>query len=106
MSALAAQHPQSTSWSVSRTASNFLPVYTDVKSGAAYTLIRHVRGDIAALSNTIKEELLPKRKSPQKFGARPKKTPIPISVNTHTNTIALRGNWRREVVDWLSSKGF
>ncbi|KDQ16291.1 hypothetical protein BOTBODRAFT_173193 [Botryobasidium botryosum FD-172 SS1] len=106
---------------VARTPTNAtLPVYTDIRNAASRvsTVVRYVRGDVQALRQDLIAHLSPARPAPATLpppaarsahtssphSAGPK--PLDIRINPRTKNIEIPGNWRKEVVQFLTERGF
>jgi large subunit ribosomal protein L49 len=81
---------------VSRTPTNNLPIYSDIKAGKTLkqTRIRKITGDVQALKNEIIKvlELDPEREKAE--------------VNTLTGHILIKGWHTRRLQKFLTEKGF
>ncbi|KAI0705849.1 ribosomal protein L49/IMG2, partial [Cytidiella melzeri] len=84
---------------IPRNTQGSIPVYTDYRNhNKVLTLIRNVQGNVDALVADLTKSLV-EPGSPE--AARLKVT---VSRGRH---IALQGgNWKRQVMKWLESKGF
>ncbi|GAA6011417.1 hypothetical protein JCM11491_002776 [Sporobolomyces phaffii] len=70
-----------------------LPVYSDVRNGGTrvLTVIRKVHGDVSGLHKDLSHFLHPSTTSYTK---------------PQTQQIVIKGDWVREVKEWLSTRGF
>ncbi|XP_016381469.1 39S ribosomal protein L49, mitochondrial-like [Sinocyclocheilus rhinocerous] len=88
--------PPSLPYMIRRSRMHNVPVYSDIKHGNQHsTLLRKVEGDIWALNKDVKEFLL------GLTGKEP-----PTQVNEVTGTIRIKGQFDKELKDWLLKKGF
>ncbi|KAK9968331.1 hypothetical protein ABG768_002662 [Culter alburnus] len=88
--------PPSLPYMIRRSRMHNVPVYSDIKHGNQHsTLLRKVEGDIWALDKDVKEFLL------GLTGKEP-----PTQVNEITGTIRIKGQFDKELKDWLLKKGF
>ncbi|XP_076875655.1 large ribosomal subunit protein mL49 [Brachyhypopomus gauderio] len=88
--------PPSLPYMIRRSRMHNVPVYSDIKHGnQMITLLRKVEGDIWALDKDVKEHL-------QKLtGKEP-----PTQVNEITGTIRIKGQFDKELKEWLLKQGF
>ncbi|KAF7789532.1 hypothetical protein EIP86_000478 [Pleurotus ostreatoroseus] len=75
-----------------------VPVYTDQVNTKYMTLIRNVEGDANALAADLKKSLFP----PDSPEARRMK----VETRRNRHVVLAGGKWKREVFDWLKSRGF
>ncbi|KAJ8405164.1 hypothetical protein AAFF_G00321550 [Aldrovandia affinis] len=88
--------PPALPYMIRRSRMHNVPVYTDItRSNRMTTLLRKVEGDIWALEKDVKEHLC------QKTGKVP-----PTQVNEVTRTIRIKGDFDKELKEWLIKKGF
>ncbi|XP_051541877.1 mitochondrial ribosomal protein L49 [Myxocyprinus asiaticus] len=88
--------PPSLPYMIRRSRMHNVPVYSDIKHGSQHsTLLRKVEGDIWALNKDVKEFLL---------GLTGRE--LPTQVNEVTGTIRIKGQFEKELKDWLLKKGF
>uniref|UniRef100_A0A8C2Q5L3 Large ribosomal subunit protein mL49 n=1 Tax=Cyprinus carpio TaxID=7962 RepID=A0A8C2Q5L3_CYPCA len=88
--------PPSVPYMIRRSRMHNVPVYSDIKHGNQHsTLLRKIEGDIWALNKDVKEFLL------GLTGKEP-----PTQVNEVTGTIRIKGQFDKELKDWLLKKGF
>ncbi|XP_052423891.1 mitochondrial ribosomal protein L49 [Carassius gibelio] len=88
--------PPSLPYMIRRSRMHNVPVYSDIKHGNQHsTLLRKIEGDIWALNQDVKEFLL------GLTGKEP-----PTQVNEVTGTIRIKGQFDKELKDWLLKKGF
>eukprot|EP00067_Danio_rerio_P051592 XP_686994.3 39S ribosomal protein L49, mitochondrial [Danio rerio] len=88
--------PPSLPYMIRRSRMHNVPVYSDIKHGNQHsTLIRKIEGDIWALNKEVKEFLL------GLTGKDP-----PTQVNEITGSIRVKGQFDKELKDWLLNKGF
>ncbi|XP_077402696.1 large ribosomal subunit protein mL49 [Vanacampus margaritifer] len=91
-----AESPPSLPYMIRRSRMHNIPVYTDVTHGnRRMTLVRKVEGDIWALDNDVKQYLK------DMTGKQ-----MPTQVNEVTMTLRVKGNFEKELKEWLTSKGF
>ncbi|KAL1915880.1 mitochondrial 54S ribosomal protein mL49 [Calcarisporiella thermophila] len=86
-----AQAVRSYPYFVERTRSKSLPVYTDYRNGGmrVLTLIRKIEGDVGRLCEDLAKDL-----------------PTTVNVNKTTGHVVVKGNYVREVREWLTQRGF
>ncbi|XP_051973621.1 39S ribosomal protein L49, mitochondrial-like [Xyrauchen texanus] len=88
--------PPSLPYMIRRSRMHNVPVYSDIKHGSQHsTLLRKVEGDIWALNKDVKEFLL---------GLTGRE--LPTQVNEVTGIIRIKGQFEKELKDWLVKKGF
>ncbi|ORZ25505.1 ribosomal protein L49/IMG2 [Absidia repens] len=84
-----------TSYIVSRTSNQSLPVYSEIKNGGTQqlTIIRRIQGDVEALKTELTTL----------FPDAPKNH---IKINPTNNHIVIKGLYVNELKQWLANKGF
>ncbi|KAI1898667.1 hypothetical protein AGOR_G00074740 [Albula goreensis] len=88
--------PPDLPYMIRRSRMHNVPVYKDITHGNRITtLVRKVEGDIWALEKDVKEHLC------QMTGKVP-----PTQVNEVTRCIRVKGDFDKELKDWLIKKGF
>ncbi|ORX54912.1 hypothetical protein DM01DRAFT_1406984 [Hesseltinella vesiculosa] len=82
-------------YTISRTSSQGLPVYSDIKNGGTQhlTIIRRIEGDVEALRSEV-AALFPD--APKNF----------VRINPTNNQIVIKGNCVNDIKHWLVTKGF
>ncbi|XP_051914281.1 mitochondrial ribosomal protein L49 [Hippocampus zosterae] len=91
-----AESPPSLPYMIRRSRMHNIPVYTDVTHGNRFmTLVRKVEGDIWALEKDVKQYLK------DVTGKE-----MPTQVNEVTMTLRVKGQFDKELKEWLTSKGF
>ncbi|GAA5873462.1 hypothetical protein JCM16303_001131 [Sporobolomyces ruberrimus] len=70
-----------------------LPVYSDVRNGGTrvLTIIRKVHGDVSELQKDLEQFLHPSTSS---------------FTKPQTQQVVIKGDWVREVKEWLATRGF
>ncbi|XP_026075602.1 39S ribosomal protein L49, mitochondrial-like [Carassius auratus] len=92
----ASASPPSLPYMIRRSRMHNVPVYSDIKHGNQHsTLLRKVEGEIWALNKDVKEFLR------GLTGKEP-----PTQVNEVTGTIRIKGQFDKELKEWLLKKGF
>ncbi|XP_026863830.2 39S ribosomal protein L49, mitochondrial [Electrophorus electricus] len=88
--------PPALPYMIRRSRMHNVPVYSDIKHGnQKSTLLRKVEGDIWALNKDVKEYL-------QQLTGKE----LPTQVNEVTGTIRIKGQFDKEIKEWLVKKGF
>ncbi|ORY57710.1 mitochondrial large subunit ribosomal protein-domain-containing protein [Leucosporidium creatinivorum] len=87
---VAAAPPKLLSYYVPRTANGELPVYGDVKGMRFETICRKVDGNVEDLRKDLGEYL----------------QDVPSFTKAQSRQVVLKGDWVREVKEWLSARGF
>lgn len=76
-----------------------MPVYTDTRmNNKYYTLIRNVQGNADDLAREMQTALFPP--------GTPEATRLAVATVRGRHVVLTGGHWKREVVQWLQSKGF
>ncbi|KAM8829742.1 large ribosomal subunit protein mL49 [Synchiropus picturatus] len=91
-----ADSPPDLPYMIRRSRMHNIPVYTDLTHGNRWmTLVRKVEGDIWALEKDVREFLR------DVTGKE-----LPTQVNEVTMTLKVKGQYDKELKQWLSEKGF
>ncbi|XP_061590744.1 mitochondrial ribosomal protein L49 [Cololabis saira] len=91
-----ADSPPALPYMIRRSRLHNIPVYTDLTHGNRWmTLVRKVEGDIWALEKDVKQHL-------QQLTGKE----LPTQVNEVTMTLRVKGDFHKELKDWLASRGF
>lgn len=91
-----ADSPPPLPYMIRRSRMHNVPVYTDVTHGnRVMTLVRKVEGDIWALEKDVKQFLK------EVTGKE-----LPTQVNEVTMTLKVKGQFDKELKEWLATKGF
>ncbi|CAJ0637485.1 11909_t:CDS:2 [Entrophospora sp. SA101] len=77
---------------IERTQNKVLPIYSDIRNGRTriLTVLRRIEGDTEALHKEL-QKLFPNTL---------------VTINDNTGHIIIKGDYRHELNDWLTKKGF